>query len=40
MLPTADTVYQEGDLLHLAVRAGELALVELTLDSTPAPSDN
>ena len=40
MLPTADTVYQEGDLLHLAVRAGELALVERTLDSTPAPSDN
>ena len=40
MLPTADTVYQEGDLLHLAVRAGELAMVERTLDSTPAPSDN
>ncbi len=40
MLPTTDTVYQEGDLLHLAVRAGELSLVERTLDSTPAPSDN
>lgn len=40
MLPTTDSVYQEGDLLHLAVRAGELAMVERTLDSTPAPSDN
>ena len=39
MLPGPDTVYQEGDLLHIATLAESLALVERTLDSTPQPSD-
>jgi trk system potassium uptake protein TrkA len=39
MLPGPDTVYQEGDLLHIATLAVSLALVERTLDSAPQPSD-
>lgn len=39
MLPGPDTVYQEGDLLHIATLAESLALVERTLDSAPQPSD-
>jgi trk system potassium uptake protein TrkA len=35
MLPAADTVFQEGDLLHLASLAAELPIVERTLDSPP-----
>jgi trk system potassium uptake protein TrkA len=40
ILPGADTVFQEGDLVHLATLAGELAGVERTLDAPPAPSDH
>jgi trk system potassium uptake protein TrkA len=40
ILPGADTVFQEGDLVHLATLAGELAAVERTLDAPPAPSDH
>jgi trk system potassium uptake protein TrkA len=35
MLPTPDTVYQEGDLLHVATPADDLALVERVLDAAP-----
>lgn len=40
MLPDSDTVFQEGDLLHVAVLASELPSVERTLDAPPAPSDS
>jgi trk system potassium uptake protein TrkA len=39
MLPGADTVYQEGDLVHLATLAADLASVERILDTPPAPAD-
>ena len=39
MLPTDDTVFQEGDLIHLATEASELPTVERILDSPPAPVD-
>jgi trk system potassium uptake protein TrkA len=39
MLPGPDTVFQEGDLIHLAVLTGELAQVERTLDAPPSPHD-
>jgi trk system potassium uptake protein len=35
MLPTPDTVYQEGDLLHVATLADDLAVVERVLDAAP-----
>ena len=38
ILPTSETVFQEGDLLHLATLAAELPAVERTLDAPPAPS--
>jgi trk system potassium uptake protein TrkA len=39
ILPETDTVFQEGDLVHLAVRATELAQVERTLDAPPVAAD-
>ena len=38
ILPSAETVFQEGDLLHLAALASELPAAERTLDGPPAPS--
>jgi trk system potassium uptake protein len=38
ILPTSETVFQEGDLLHLAAMASELPAVERTLDAPPLPS--
>lgn len=35
MLPGADTVYQDGDLVHIATTAGALTTVEQTLDASP-----
>jgi len=40
MLPGHDTVFQEGDLLHLATLAADLPSVERTLDAPPAPGDH
>lgn len=37
ILPKADTVYQDGDLVHLTVRKDELSKVERVLDSPPPP---
>ncbi|MBM6399816.1 potassium channel family protein [Phycicoccus sonneratiae] len=34
-LPGADTVYQEGDLIHLALRRDDLATAERALDAPP-----
>ncbi|MGL4744207.1 MAG: potassium channel family protein [Phycicoccus sp.] len=34
-LPEPDTVYQEGDFLHLAVRRDDLATAERALDTAP-----
>jgi trk system potassium uptake protein TrkA len=39
MLPGPDTVYQEGDLLHVATLAEELPVVERVLDSAPQPAE-
>lgn len=39
MLPGSDTVYQEGDLLHVATLADELPQVERVLDAAPQPAD-
>jgi trk system potassium uptake protein len=36
LLPGPDTVYQEGDLLHLALRREDLAAAERVLDSPPS----
>ena len=35
MIPGADTVYQDGDLVHLVTTAKALTTVERTLDQTP-----
>jgi trk system potassium uptake protein TrkA len=35
LLPASDTVYQEGDLLHLALRRDDLASAERVLDAPP-----
>ena len=35
LLPERDTVYQEGDLLHLALRRDDLATAERILDAPP-----
>ena len=40
MLPAADTVYQEGDLLHVATLVTDLPSVERILDAPPAPGDH
>ncbi len=39
ILPGPETVYQEGDLLHIALRREDLATAERVLDSAP-PSTN
>ena len=38
ILPTSETVFQEGDLLHVAAIASDLAAAERTLDAPPAPT--
>jgi trk system potassium uptake protein TrkA len=40
ILPSADSVFQEGDLLHLASLASELATVERTLDAPPVVTEH
>ena len=35
LLPTAQTVYQDGDLVHLVVAKGELASAEKVIDNPP-----
>jgi len=35
LLPGADTVYQDGDLLHIALRREDLATAERVLDGAP-----
>jgi trk system potassium uptake protein TrkA len=39
MLPGPDTVYQEGDLLHVATPTEDLALVERILDAAPLTTE-
>ena len=36
LVPGADTVYQEGDLVHLVVREEDLADAQTTLAAAPA----
>lgn len=38
LLPGPDTVYQEGDLVHLALRREDLAAAEKVLDNAPPSS--
>jgi trk system potassium uptake protein TrkA len=38
ILPTADTVYQEGDLVHVTTLNTDLGTVERTLDTAPPPA--
>ncbi len=38
-LPGRETVYQEGDLLHIALRREDLATAERVLDSPPPSTD-
>jgi trk system potassium uptake protein TrkA len=40
MLPAADTVYQEGDLVHLAALASDLPQVERILDAPPPTTES
>jgi trk system potassium uptake protein TrkA len=40
MLPTTDSVFQEGDLIHLACLATELPVVERTLDAPPVVTEH
>ena len=40
ILVEPDTVYQEGDLLHVATLVSDLPGVERTLDAPPAPGDH
>ena len=40
MLPAADTVFQEGDLLHVATLASDLPHVERTLDAPPPATES
>ena len=40
ILVERDTVFQEGDLLHLATLVTDLPSVERTLDAPPAPSEH
>jgi trk system potassium uptake protein len=39
MLPKSDTVFQEGDLLHIATLIDDLSVVERTLDAPPRQVD-
>ncbi len=39
ILPGSETVYQEGDLLHIALRREDLATAERVLDSAPPSTD-
>ncbi len=39
ILPGPETVYQEGDLLHIALRREDLATAERVLDSAPPSTD-
>ena len=34
-MPGPDTVYQEGDLIHIALRREDLAAAERVLDAPP-----
>jgi trk system potassium uptake protein TrkA len=38
LLPTSDTVYQDGDLVHVLTTAADLPKVERILDMEPPPS--
>lgn len=40
ILVERDTVFQEGDLLHVATLVSDLPSVERTLDAPPAPSEH
>ena len=40
ILPSSDSVFQEGDLLHLASLATELPAVERTLDAPPVATEH
>ncbi len=40
ILPSPDTVFQEGDLVHLACLAPELPAVERILDAPPVPTEH
>ena len=40
MLPAVDTVFQEGDLLHLAAPIHDLPQAERALDAAPRPTDD
>ncbi|HEX5429446.1 MAG TPA: NAD-binding protein, partial [Pedococcus sp.] len=40
ILPSADTVYQEGDLVHLAALASDLPQVERVLDAPPPTTES
>ena len=40
ILPGADTVFQEGDLLHVATLASDLPHVERTLDAPPPATES
>ena len=35
LIPGPDTVYQEGDLLHIALQRDDLAIAERVLDAAP-----
>ncbi len=35
MIPGPDTVYQEGDLIHIALKREDLAIAERVLDAPP-----
>ena len=35
MIPGPETVYQDGDLLHIALRREDLAIAERVLDAPP-----
>ena len=35
MIPGHETVYQEGDLLHIALQREDLAIAERVLDAPP-----
>ena len=39
MVPRADTVYQDGDLLHLTIARARVGEVERILDRTPPAHD-
>jgi trk system potassium uptake protein len=39
IVPTPDTVYQEGDLVHVVMRHDQVASVEQTLAGPPAKDE-